>query len=170
MKINEQLQNLIDEAPQHGVPAAVMEASVTPALKRFAQKLQHSHYYVLHSSDPFGDGFAARAWVITTLSHREQPQRQKRVIYAFATRKDATSWQGIASFQGDILSVPVTHMLFDLFACDRVDSIIFLETPGNIEQGKEIARSSLQNIIQKQLKQLKPSPSQKIHNIPSNFA
>lgn len=152
LNLDSQLQILIDEAPNHGVSALVMEKAVIPALKLFALQLQHSKYYLLTSSQD--------AWMITTLSHRQHPQREKRVIYAFSSRKDAQGFQGIADSSLKIVSIPVTHLLFELFALKTVDSLIFLENSSNLEKGKEIQRENLQNIIEKQMQRLKfPPPS-----------
>ncbi|MDB9447492.1 hypothetical protein PN447_14445, partial [Anabaena sp. CS-542/02] len=49
--------------------------------------------------------------------------------------------------------VPVTHILFQLLALEPVDSIVFLETPGQTTHTVEIQRSELQNILQNQMKQ-----------------
>ncbi len=47
MYLDEQLQILINEAPQYGVPTSVMEEAVTPTIKFLASQLQHREYYVL---------------------------------------------------------------------------------------------------------------------------
>lgn len=162
MKLDRQLQILIDEAPQHGVPSLVMEQVVSPVLKAFATQLQHLEYYVLQSRD--------RDWVVSTISHIERPQQEKQVIYAFSTSQDATNSQENFDLQMTSVSLPVTHILFQLFALESVDSIIFLETPGKLEKGTEIFRARLQESIQKQLQQLKTPPNPKSKNIPSNLA
>jgi hypothetical protein len=58
--------------------------------------------------------------------------------------------------------IPVTHLLFQLFALDRVDSIIFLENAHTAQTGKEITRTQLKANIEKQL--------QKLGTIPANLA
>ncbi|MDJ0659306.1 MAG: hypothetical protein QNJ42_07405 [Crocosphaera sp.] len=157
----EQLETLIHEAPQHGVPIPVMEKAVAPTLKFFASQLQHEKYYVLHGKN--------RSWLVTTLSNRKNPKEEKRVIYAFATKKDAETFQGIINPEIRIISVPVTHLLFQLFSVESIDSIIFRDLPGNKEQQTEISRAKLQNVIQQQLRRLKLTPP-KIKNIPPNLA
>ncbi|MEA5532849.1 hypothetical protein [Crocosphaera sp. XPORK-15E] len=147
MYLDEQLEILIKEAPQHGVPSPVMEKAVAPTLKFFASQLEHSKYYVLHGQN--------RSWLVTTLSNRKKPQEEKRVIYGFTTRRDAETFQGIINPEIRIISIPVTHLLFQLFSVEYIDSIIFRETPGNKEQQIEIQRDKLQNIIQQQLRRLK---------------
>lgn len=158
MKLDRQLQILIDEAPQQGVPSLVMEKVVSPVLKAFATQLQHLEYYVLQSRD--------RDWVVSTISHLERPQQEKRVIYAFSTAKDAIASQENFDLQMTSISLPVTHLLFQLLALESADSIIFLETPGNLEKGTEILRAKLQASIEMQLQNIK-TPSK---NIPSNLA
>lgn len=162
MDLDKQLQSLINEAPQYGVPGSVMEKAVAPTLKFFASQLQHSQYFVLHGQD--------RAWLVTTLSNRKNPQEEKRVIYAFATRRDAENFQGIVNPDIRIISVPVTHLLFQLFSVEQVDSIVFREVPGNKEQQREIQRPKLQNIIHQQLRRLKLTTPLKLSNIPPNLA
>lgn len=161
MYLDEQLDILIHEAPQQGVPVAVMEKVVAPTLKFFGSQLQHEKYYVLHGKN--------RSWMVTTLSNRKNPKEEKRVIYGFATKKDAETFQGIINPEIRIMSIPVTHLLFQLFSVESIDSIIFCEVPGNKEQQVEIPRAKLQNIIQQQLRRLKLDSS-KNNNIPPNLA
>ncbi len=161
MYLDQQLQILINEAPQHGVPIPVMQKAVAPTLKFFASQLQHEKYYVLHGKN--------RSWLVTTLSNRRNPKEEKRVIYAFSTKKDAQTFQGIINPEIRIISVPVTHLLFQLFSVESIDSIIFRESPGDKQQQIEIARAKLQNIIQQQLRRLKLKPP-KTKTIPPNFA
>lgn len=162
MKLDRQLQILINEAPQHGVPSLVMEKVVSPVLKAFVSQLQHLEYYVLQSRE--GD------WVISTISHVERPQQQKRVIYAYSISQDAAHSQENFDLPMTSVSLPVTQLLFQLFAFEGVDSIIFMDMPGNLEKGTEISRVKLQESIQKQLQLLQTSPSPNPKNIPSNLA
>lgn len=160
MNLDQQLKILIDEAPQHGVPSPVMERAVNPVLKGLAQKLKYLEYYVAQNLD--GD------WVLTTLQSRAQPTREKKVIYAFANLKDAVNFPGSADSQMMAMAVPVTSLLFQLFALEQVDSIIFLETSGDLNTGIEIKRTDLQTAIQKQLQHL--SQPRQGGTIPPNLA
>ncbi|MEM8780668.1 MAG: hypothetical protein AAGF26_17735 [Cyanobacteria bacterium P01_G01_bin.49] len=162
MHLEEQLQILIDEAPQHGVPEIVMAKAVAPSLKSFASQLQYNQYYVLHDQN--------RAWLVTTLSNRQKPQAEKRVIYAFSSRKDAASYSGTINPELCIISTPVTHLLFELFAVAAIDSIIFREVLNNTEQQREIERVKLQDIIQEQLRCLTLTAPSELSNIPPNLA
>ena len=146
MDLEQQLKILIEEAPQYGVPAKVMEVAVTPVLKEIGDRLKHLEYYIQQTSD--------ERWVLTTLSNRAQPEEEKKVIYAFATLKDAALSQGRSDPQLLGLAVPVTHILFQLFAMKEVDSVVFMETPGNLNKGTEIKRADLQKLISKQIQEL----------------
>ena len=146
MDLDEQIQILIDDAPQDGVMPRVMEQAIAPVLKSFASGLQHLEYHVLQTLD--------RDWVLTTLSNRAQPEMEKKVIYAFATLKDAADFQGASKHPQVIATpVPVIHTLFQMFVIEQADSTIFLETPSNLTTGVEVRRADLHNLAQKQLQQ-----------------
>jgi hypothetical protein len=151
MNLEQQLQILIDEAPQYGVPSVVMQKAVAPVLKLFAKRLQHGQYYILQT--PHQD------WILTTLTHRKKPKQEKKVIYAFVSAQDAQNFQETANSEISLLLLPVTHLLFQVFCLESVDSIIFLETPGNSNQGTEIERAKLKKMIEQHLSQF-TSPSQ----------
>lgn len=162
MNIDKQLEILINEAPEYGVPEEIMKKAVVPVLKFFASQHEHTDYFVLHTRD--------RHWIVTTLSSRKQPQITKRVIYGFATRKDATSFQGIVNPNIHIVPLPITHLLFQMFAVAQVDSIILMDTPNNTMEGTEIERANLENMIQQQLRRAKPDLYSKSGKIPPNLA
>ena len=159
--LDKQLEILINEAPQHGVPIPVMEKAVGPTLKFFASQLQHEKYYVLQGKN--------NAWLVTTLSNRKNTKEEKRVIYAFSTKKDAEAFQGIINPDIRIIFLPVTHLLFQLFSVESIDSVIFRDVPGNKKLEVEIPRAKLQNIIQQQLRRLKLTPKNN-NPIPPNLA
>ncbi|HAC62158.1 MAG TPA: hypothetical protein DCF68_01145 [Cyanothece sp. UBA12306] len=164
MNIDKQLEILVNEAPEYGVSPEIMDKAVIPVLKFFASQHQHTDYYVLHTRD--------RQWVLTTLKNRDKPQLSKRVIYAFATRKDATSFQGIINPNIVVVSLPITHLLFQMFAVAQVDSIILMDIPNNTMEGIEIERANLENMIQQQLRRVKldPSSPSQGQTIPPNLA
>ncbi|MDJ0527805.1 MAG: hypothetical protein PX634_21300, partial [Microcystis sp. M53600_WE12] len=118
MKLKAQLHILSRDAVNYGLAPVVMEEAVNPVLAAMARQLKHLQYYVVQNSQ--GD------WLLTTLAHRRQPQQEKRVIYAFATEKMAISAQNTPNSPLSTLLIPVTHLLFQLFALEKVDSIIFL--------------------------------------------
>lgn len=144
MSLDRQIEQLIAEAPQDGQTPQIVQA-IAPALKYFADKLQHQQYYILQNLD--------ERWVVHTLSNRAQPEQQKRVIYAFPSVKDATkNITTSPSSQAVAISMPVTHILFQLLALKTIDSLIFFETPANLSSGVEVRQEDFQNLIQVQLK------------------
>ncbi|GAB4147750.1 MAG: hypothetical protein Fur0046_26080 [Cyanobacteria bacterium J069] len=144
MTLDQQLQDLVQNAPQDGTtPAAV--AAIAPALKEIAQQLRHLQYYILQTLE--------QQWVMTTLNHRTQSEAQKNVVYAFANLKDATTNPLAKDPQIAAFPVPVTHILFQMVAMTGVDSIIFFEVPGNLNAGTEVTRANLQALIQLFLQQ-----------------
>lgn len=134
-----------------------MQEAIIPALKQLTRQLVHANYYVVRT--------AAGDWILTVLMHRQTPQPEKKVIYAFASREDAAKFHENSPQPIEIVSVPLANLLFELFAWERVDSIIFMDLPGNLEKGKEMPRPALQAIIQERLKKLQPPQS-----IPPNIA
>jgi hypothetical protein len=150
MELEQQLKSLIDDAPKYGVPPLVMQRAVTPVLALLAQKLDYLEYYVLQNLE--------EDWILTTISKQNQPEAEKKVIYAFATLQDAATFQGSADPSILAIALPVTHILFKLFPLQQVDSIIFLKTPGNLQSGVEIERAKLQILIQQQIQQLNKIP------------
>jgi len=151
MDLEAQIQLLIDNAPRDGMTPHLVEA-IAPALKAIAQKLRYSHYYILQNSEA--------SWVLTTLSNRANPGLEKRVIYAFPTIQDV-SLISPAGLDPQMLAkiVPVTHILFQMVALEPVDSIVFLETPGQTTHTVEIRRTELEKLMQQQLQQQR-SPKQ----------
>lgn len=162
MDLEGQIKEIVDNAPKYGIPVEVMERAVIPALKLFAEKLQHQEYQVIQTID--GD------WVLTTLESPSQPEIETTVVYAFATLKDAANFPGAKDPK--LMAIPLSsiQILFQLFAIDRIDSIIFLETPGDLSTGRQVDRGSLQNLIQSQIQQMGRSKPLKPDNIPPNMA
>lgn len=158
--IEQQLQTLIENAPPDGVTPKVMKNAIAPILNLFAQRLNHPVYYILQTLD--------QGWVMTTLSNRNDPKTEKRVIYAFPTLEDAKLMQG-GNPDPQIIAtaVPVTHILFQMFALKVVDSTVFMETPGDLNTGKEVKRADLQKLVQIQLQKLGMIQDP---NVPPNMA
>lgn len=159
MDIDQQLQVLIDNCPPDGnLPQMV--ASVTPALKLMARRLRHLQYYIVQTLDS--------SWVMLTISHREQPETVKTVIYAFPTLKDVNSGPYALEDPGLLaVPVPVTHILFQLIATPNTDSVVFFETPGNTMAGTEIQRAELESLVHEVFQQATPAGNQ---GIPSDIA
>jgi hypothetical protein len=158
MNLDEQLQVLIDNTEQNGIVPMVMERAIAPVLKLFAQQLKHQDYFILQNLD--------QNWLLTTISHPQQPDLVKKVIYAFATVKDAAKFQGSSDPSIYAAPLPITHILFQLLAIPEINSMIFLENPGNLTTGTEIACDRIHELIQEQLKQLEDITN----NIPPDIA
>jgi hypothetical protein len=149
MTLEQQLRLIIDDAANYGVPSSVVEGAIAPVLKAFAEQLQHLEYYVLQN--------LAEDWVLTTIAN-SQTQQSKKVIYAFISVQDAATSQGTAN--PDLIAMPicVVQLLFRLFSLREVDSIIFLENSPNLNDGVEIERDRLSQLIQQQIEQLGKIP------------
>ena len=139
MNVDQQIQVLIEQAPQYGAnPADIM--TIAPALKAIASRLKHPQYFILQTFE--------QSWLMTTLTHRTQSNLKKNVVYAFPTLKDAgSSPQAPADPQIVALPIPTVHILFQMLAMKPVDSIVFFETPGDLQSGTEITRQNLQDTI-----------------------
>jgi hypothetical protein len=158
MNLDQQLQLLIENAPQDGVTPIVMKQAVTPVLKLFANQLQHVEYFVCQTLE--------KHWVLTTLSNRTQPNLEKKVIYAFTKLQDAANFHKNSQDQLITVAIPVTHILFQLFAMNQIDSIVFMEIPGNLKYGQEVHCQDVKKSIETQLQKF-----QKNHRpIPPNLA
>jgi hypothetical protein len=158
MDLDAQIQVLIDNAPQDGTTPEVV-ATIAPVLKVFAQRLCHHQYYILQTTN--------QEWMMTTLSNRARPDLQKRVIYGFPTLEDARSSVN-APRPANLVAValPIVQILFQMVALHTLDSLIFFETPGNLDNGVEIQGVDVRKAIQLQLQQkLSVSPS-----VPPNLA
>lgn len=154
LDLDQQLQNLITEAPNYGVPALIMEYGVAPVLKIFAQQLNYEHYFLRQTLE--------HNLVITILSNPKSLEEEKRVIYAFPSRDDATKFPDSKIDYPDIVaeSVSICEILFQMFTMKEVDSIIFVDQPSDYQQSKEIHCYKLQSAIQENLKLLINANSQ----------
>lgn len=162
MDLNQQIQVLIDNAPQDGQTPRIIGA-IAPALKLLAGQLQHSQYYILQSLD--------QNWLVTTLSNRAKPALEKQAIYAYGTLKDAsTAGSGYLDPQLMAVPVPVTHILFQMMALQTVDSIVFFEHPGEMNKGTEVKREDFQKLIQAHLQQFLSAPVPRSGKIPPDIA
>ncbi|MDJ1184537.1 hypothetical protein [Roseofilum casamattae] len=152
MDLNQQIQALIAGAPQDGsTPNAI--AAIAPALKTLAKRLKHLEYYILQSSN--------EEWVVTTLSHQRKSQVTKKVIYAFATLKDA-SQSPPAKANPNLIAAPkpVAAVLFQMVTLNPNDniSLVFFDIPGDTESGVEVPVREIQTLIQSHLSQTPAYP------------
>jgi hypothetical protein len=161
MDLAQQIQALINNAPQDGTTPKAVEA-IAPVLTLLASQLRHLEYHILQTLD--------QGWVLTTLSNRAQPEIEKNVIYAFPTLKDAADFQSVSDPQIITTTVPVTHILFQMLAIDTVNSTVFFDTPGNLTAGTEVRRDDLQHLIQAQLQRIQLVPKSYPSNLPPDIA
>lgn len=157
--LDDQIQSLLDGAPQDGQTPLLIEV-ITPLLKEIALQLKHTEYYILQNTEG--------RWMMTSLSHREDQQPDKTVIYAYATLEDAQlNPQVRLDRQVMALPTPVILILFQLLALQPVTSLLFFDTPGNRKDALEIRRNDIQNLVKTQLKLYQHA---KANPIPSDLA
>ncbi|CAD5922524.1 hypothetical protein PCC9214_00754 [Planktothrix tepida] len=162
MNLDQQIQTLIDKAPQDGTTPQVVEA-ISPALKLLAEQLQHPEYYILQTLD--------QSWVIQPFINVDQPKLKKRVIYAFSTLEDALSYGNPDSgSQLVAIPLPVTHILFQMVVLEMPDSLYFFEIPKNFQSATEIKRSEIQELVQIYLQDYQQRRQSKSRKIPPNIA
>ena len=143
MNIDQQIQELIDDAPQDGSTPTLV-ATIAPVLKILASQLRHTQYYIVQTLD--------QNWAITALENRAQPGLEKNVIYAFATLKDVSAGPyPMHDPQMIALPIPVTHILFQMLAMEMIYSVIFFDAPGNTAAGTEIQREQFSELIESHL-------------------
>ena len=159
MNIDQQIQVLIDEAPQDGNTPALV-AAIAPVLKSLASQLRHVQYYIVQTLD--------QNWALTALQNQAQPELERNVIYAFSSLKDVSnSPYPMHDPQMIALPMPVIHILFQMLAMEMIHSIIFFDTPGDTGAGTEIQREQLSGLIESHLMDTQvavPSP------LPPNIA
>ncbi len=162
MNLDQQIQLLIENAPQDGQTPKIV-AAIAPALKLLSQRLRHESYYIVQNLDG--------RWLTTTLSNRAQPGVEKVVIYAFPTLSDATTGP-LTPQTGSCVAAkfPVTHILFQMMALNSVDSLVFFETPNELTKAIEVSRQDIQNLVQNQLRKQLGIPEPKSGSIPPNLA
>lgn len=145
MDLDQQLQILIDNAPNYGVPTLVIGKAIAPILKSFAQQLQCLEYYILQNQK--------QDWIMFNISNPQQ-NCSKTVIYAFTSYEDAIRFNKKPEDKIVATPLPTTHILFRLFSVKKIDSIIFFNDINNPNQGIELGREELHRLIQQQLEQL----------------
>ena len=160
MDLDQQIQALIDKAPPDGSTPQILEA-IAPALLLLAQQLKHLEYSILQTVE--------QSWAVTVLSNLKQPGREKSVIYAFPSLKDASQAAPVGD-RVQPVSLPVTHILFQMMALESLDSIVFFETPGNLDVGTEVTREQVQKLIGVYLQQYRSTPQSNSSNLPPDIA
>jgi hypothetical protein len=138
--IDDQIQALIADAPQDGTTPQLVQA-VAPILSTLAGQLRHLQYYLVQTLE--------RDWAMVTVEGGSDGTETKNVVYAFPTLKDTADGPFPTNDPQLIsLPMPVTHILFQMVALEGVDSVVFFETPGNLNVGTEIQRQEVMTLIQ----------------------
>jgi hypothetical protein len=160
--LDDQIQSLLAGAPHDGQTPLLMEI-ITPLLKELALQLKHTEYYILQSAEG--------RWMMTSLSHREEREPDKTVIYAYATLEDAQR-NPHACADNNVMAIPtpVILILFQLLALQPVTSLLFFDTPGNRKDALEIRRDDIQNLVKAQLKLYQQSQANPAPSIPPDLA
>jgi hypothetical protein len=148
--IDQQLQNLVEQAPQHGIQPDQMQM-IAAVLKVLASRLQHAQYYILQTLE--------QNWVMTTLKHRTQAGLTKNVVYAYPSLEAVKASVATSDLQIVALPLPVIQILFQLLAIEPIDSIIFYETSNPQQTGTEMSRQMLRSLIEQQLRRQPSMPS-----------
>jgi hypothetical protein len=155
MNIDQQIQQLIEQAPLYGASVEEIQL-VAPVFRAMAAQLQHSQYYILQNLE--------QNWVMTTLKHRTQADSTKNVVYAYPSLEAVKA--NIATLDPEIMAlpVPVVQILFQMLALEPIDSIIFFETSNSQQTGTEISRLALREAIERYVRSLSTT------NLPSDIA
>ena len=138
--LEQQLQNLIAEAPQDGKTPQAVEA-IAPILCEIARQFQHLEYFVLQSIH--------QNWQITTLQNTKNLEQTKVVLYGYGELKDATQ----AGQAPNLIAkgVPIIDLLFQFISLKQVDSLILFERQQGNLSNLEIHQDQLNQLIQQQL-------------------
>jgi hypothetical protein len=133
MNLNEQIQQLIQDAPD--LESQMSVAAIAPVLQEVAATFSQTAYYIPTSQDG--------SWEIVTLRHRHEPNREIRAIYAFAKIEDLEN----ESTSTSIAQVAIVQLLFQLLATPQIDRVICFDNSHQLDRGKEILRSQLEKLI-----------------------
>ncbi len=154
MDIDQQIQQLIEQAPQYGTSVDQVQL-VAPVLKQLAARLRHLQYYILQNLQ--------QNWLTTTLQHRTQLELTKQVVYAYPSLEAVKAGMATQDPQLLALPLPTVQILFQLLALTPIDSIIFFE--GDLPQsGVEISRQGLLQALEQHVR------SQQRLNLPKDIA
>ncbi|MCS6781652.1 MAG: hypothetical protein RMI89_03740 [Gloeomargarita sp. SKYBB_i_bin120] len=149
MELEQQLQQLIDEAPKTDNTAQLVQV-IGPLLLEVARNFRHRQYYIVQTLD--------KRWQTTTYTPVGQPGPEQTLVYAYCSLEDATNSIPLPKDPWLIaLPVPVVHIIFQLLALEPVTGVVFWEEPGP-RLGTQLRRSELQACIQNYLLQLSGPP------------
>jgi hypothetical protein len=143
MNLDAQIQSLVDNAPD--AESRVSALAVSAIIKRVAETFPGTEYYIAQS--PEGD------WLVTTLQHRQNPQEQIQVIYAYANEELVPKTADTIGFK-----LPIIHLLFEVMAVSQIDRVLFVERSELEETPRSVGREDLERLVAETIQQL-PSPS-----------
>ena len=83
MNLDQQFDNLINQAPKYGVPAPIMQYGVVPVLKVYAQQLSHKKYYLRQTLE--------NNLVLTVLGKQDNPDIEKKSSLCFPYRRGCSA-------------------------------------------------------------------------------
>jgi hypothetical protein len=145
--LDHQVALLIQNAPKDGATPGAVNL-VGSVLKAIAARLKHLNYFVIQ--DEYG------GWLLTTLSHRESPDIEKTVVYAYSSRTVANlECLKLASPGIECEEYGIIDILFRLIGLKQIDSLIVFDHPTNAQQGTEIVRQDVEKLCEKQIKRVK---------------
>ncbi|MCS6959919.1 MAG: hypothetical protein RMK91_07700 [Pseudanabaenaceae cyanobacterium SKYGB_i_bin29] len=138
--LDRQVKRLLEEAPLHGIPVPAMKI-IANVLRTVADRLEYPTYTILTASNG--------GWLQVTLSNRQFPELEKKVVYAYPSYGMAKAEANkLVQMEPVCQDFGTIDLLFQLLGLAEVDSLIFLN---HAQSGKEINRRELYNLCQKHL-------------------
>ncbi len=135
VNLEQQIQKLIDQAPPDLQQPI---AHIAPILHQIAADLTHQSYFIGQNQ--------AQEWIVITLENGQQIQMD--AVYAFGHRQDALTFYGTTEMA---VEMPVIDLLFQLLALDSIHQLIFFDEESNMESGRTLIRSDIQQAIGQQI-------------------
>lgn len=160
MNIDQQIQQLIEQAPAYGLKVEEVQ-QISPVFEAFARRLPQPQYFILQNLD--------QNWIVTTLQHRTQEGLSKNVVYAYPSLESVKANVATADPQVLALPIPTVQILFQLLAMEPVESVIFLaanasanakgSSSSGTQNSTEFSRQALRQTIAQFLRlQHRPQP------------
>lgn len=138
--LDRQVKRLIEGAASHHIPPPAMQI-IANVLRTIADRLDYPTYTVLTASNG--------GWLQVTLSNRQFPELEKKVVYAYPSYRMAKlEANKLVELEPVCQELGTIDLLFQLLGLPEIDSLIFLQ---HGQGGKEIKRQELYNLCQKQL-------------------
>jgi len=160
MTLDLQLKNLITEATNHQIAPIVIQQAIVPVFEPIAKQLKHLHFYLLQNNQD--------DWIISVISKNSDhdtinsdrllDKSAKKVIYAFSSLQDAQNFPATKAQDLIAVKLPIVQILFQFFIIQQLDSLIFFDQQGNLNQGMEVNQADLRNEIQTRILQLNSLP------------